>query len=204
MNKCKNIVAFLGYEDIMFLLDVAKKGFCMKKIYSLLLIMLLLGGCVAPNYHSYSQKLPLGDMINTQGMTLEQVRGTEIMIDQKPIDKRCIEFEDGEYVLKVSRGSEDKIVAVVDEYGTEHKVLLRSQITNDKWAQKTGFNGEDISAGYLMVPTNTVINFKENDFWKFIICLPFSLVADVLNMVVLGPSTALINPWYEYVAEVQQ
>ena len=31
-----------------------------------------------------------------------------------------------------------------------------------------------------------------------------SLVADIINMVILGPSTALINPWYEYVAEVQQ
>ena len=71
-------------------------------------------------------------------------------------------------------------------------------------AQRTGFNGEDVSAGYLMVPTNTAINFKDNDFWKFLVCLPFSLVADVLNMVVLGPSTALINPWYEYVADVQQ
>lgn len=176
----------------------------MKKLSFTVVLFGLLSACVAPNYHSYSQSLPLGNIINTQGMSLEQVRGTEITINQQPIDKRCIEFEDGEYVLKVSRGSEDKLVAVVDEFGSEHKILLRSQITNDKWAQRTGFNGEDVSAGYLMVPTNTAINFKDNDFWKFLVCLPFSLVADVLNMVVLGPSTALINPWYEYVAEVQQ
>ena len=176
----------------------------MNKFSFVLVLCGLLSACVAPNYHSYSQSLPLGNIINTQGMNLEQVRGTEITINQQPIDKRCIEFEDGEYVLKVSRGSEDKMVAVVDEFGAEHKILLRSQITNDKWAQRTGFNGEDVSAGYLMVPTNTAINFKDNVLWKFIICLPFSLVADVLNMVVLGPSTALINPWYEYVAEVKQ
>ncbi|MBE6445246.1 MAG: hypothetical protein E7019_04240 [Alphaproteobacteria bacterium] len=176
----------------------------MKKFFVLCLLCLLLQACVMPNYHSQRQSLPLGNIINTQGMSLEQVRGTEITINQKPIDKHQIVFENGEYVLRVDRSSEDKLVAVLDEYGTERKILLRSQITNDKWAQRTGFNGEDISAGYLMVPTNTAINFKDNDFWKFVVCLPFSLVADIINMVILGPSTALINPWYEYVAEVQQ
>jgi hypothetical protein len=94
-------------------------------------------------------------------------------------------------------------VKIVDENGSEHKILLRSQITNDKWAQRTGFNGDDVSAGFLMVPTNTAINFMDNGLFKFIVCLPFSLAADVLNIVIFGPSTALINPWYEYVAEVQ-
>ena len=111
---------------------------------------------------------------------------------------------DGEYVLRISRDSDDKMVTILDEKGEERKILLRSQLTNDKWARRTGFEGEDVSAGYLMVPTNTIINFKENELGKFIIVLPFSLVADVLNMVILGPSTALINPWYEYVAEIQQ
>ncbi len=163
----------------------------------------LLGGCVVPNYHSYRQSLPLNDVLDTHGMTLEQVRGTEILVDRKPVDRSKILFEDGEYVLRVSRGSKDKIVTILDESGEERRILLRSQITNDKWGRRTGFDGEDISAGYLMVPTNTAINFKENGFGKFLLALPFSLVADILNMVVLGPSTALINPWYEYTPEVQ-
>lgn len=175
----------------------------MKNWVKVVLSCWLLNACVMPNYHSYSQSLPLNNLINTQGMGLEQVRGTEIIIDNKPIHKSQIVFEDGEYLLKVSRGSDDKIVKIVDESGTEHKILLRSQITNDKWAQRTGFNGDEVSAGFLMVPTNTAINFKDNGLFKFIICLPFSLAADVLNIIVLGPSTALINPWYEYVAEVQ-
>ena len=56
----------------------------------------LLNACVMPNYHSYSQKLPLNNLINTQGMSLEQVRGTEIVVDNKPINKSQIVFEDGE------------------------------------------------------------------------------------------------------------
>ena len=175
----------------------------MKILIKIALVCLGLSACVMPNYHSYSQNLPLNGLINTQGMSLEQVRGTEITINQLPINKSQIVFEDGEYLLKVSRSSEDKVVKIVDESGMEQIILLRSQITNDKWAQRTGFDGEDISAGYLMVPTNTAINFKDNSLGKFIICLPFSLAADILNMVVLGPSTALINPWYEYVAEMQ-
>lgn len=175
----------------------------MNNFIKIMLACVLISGCVMPNYHSYSQKLSLNNLINTQGMSLEQVRGTEIIIDNKPINKSQIIFEDGEYMLKVSRSSDDKLIKIVDENGIERKILLRAQITNDKWAQRTGFNGEDVSAGFLMVPTNTAINFKDNSLGKFIICLPFSLVADVLNIVVLGPSTALINPWYEYVAEIQ-
>ncbi|MBE6452094.1 MAG: hypothetical protein E7012_01205 [Alphaproteobacteria bacterium] len=175
----------------------------MKFFIKLIVVCMMVNGCVMPNYHSYSQKLPLSGLINTQGMSLEQVRGTEITVNQQPIKKSQIIFEDGEYLLKVSRSSEDKTVKIVDETGVEQTILLRSQITNDKWAQRTGFNGEDISAGYLMVPTNTAINFKDNSLGKFVICLPFSLAADVLNILILGPSTALINPWYEYVAEVQ-
>ena len=67
----------------------------MKKLSFAVVLCGLLSACVAPNYHSYSQSLPLGNIINTQGMSLEQVRGTEITINQQPIDKRCIEFEDG-------------------------------------------------------------------------------------------------------------
>ena len=175
----------------------------MKISYGIMFCFLLVG-CVVPNYHSHRQSLPLKDVLNTEGMTLEQVRGTEILVNKKPIDKNRIIFLDGEYVLRISRDSDDKIVTILDEKGEERKILLRSQLTNDKWARRTGFEGEDVSAGYLMVPTNTIINFKENELGKFIIVLPFSLVADVLNMVILGPSTALINPWYEYVAEIQQ
>lgn len=176
----------------------------MRGMNKIILCCWLVCGCVAPNYHSHRQSLPLNDVLSTQGMTLEQVRGTEILIDGKPAGKNRIIFKDGEYVLRVSRGSDDKTVTILDENGEEHKILLRSQLTNDKWAQRTGFDGEEISAGYLMVPTNTAINFKENGLGKFILVLPFSLAADILNMVILGPSTALINPWYEYVAEVQQ
>lgn len=175
----------------------------MKFFAEIVCCCVLLCGCVVPNYHSYRQSLPLNDVLDTRGMTLEQVRETEILINRKPVDKSKIVFKDGEYVLRVSRGSEDKTVTVLDESGEERTILLRSQITNDKWGRRTGFNGEDISAGYLMVPTNTAINFKENSLGKFLLALPFSLAADILNMVVLGPSTALINPWYEYTAEVQ-
>ncbi|MBS4773585.1 MAG: hypothetical protein KHX55_04845 [Proteobacteria bacterium] len=175
----------------------------MRVTSKIILCCWVLAGCVVPNYHSHRQSLPLNDVLNTEGMTLEQVRGTEIMVNQKPADKRRIVFMDGEYVLRVSRDSAEKTVTILDENGDEHKILLRSQLTNDKWARRTGFNGEDISAGYLMVPTNTAINFKENSLGKFILILPFSLAADIINMVILGPSTALINPWYEYVAEVQ-
>lgn len=175
----------------------------MKNLY-ILFTCLILSGCVVPNYHSHNQTISLSNIIDTQGMSLEQVKGTEILVNQQPINKNKIIYKDGEFVLLISRNSEDKTISILDIYGEEHKILLRSQITNDKWGYKTGFDGEDISAGYLMVPTNTAINFKDNDFYKFIIILPFSLVADILNMVVLGPSTALINPWYEYVVEVQQ
>lgn len=175
----------------------------LKKINILLILCGLLCGCVVPNYHSYSQSFPLSNILNTQGLSLEQVRSAEILINQKPVNKNRIVYKDGEFVLLVSRGSDDKLISILDEQGEEHKILLRSQITNDKWAYRTGFDGEDVSAGYLMVPTNTAINFKDNDFYKFIIALPFSLVADVLNIVVLGPSTALINPWYEYSIEMQ-
>ena len=175
----------------------------MKNLTILVVLSGLLTGCVVPNYHSYHQSISLNNIINTQGMSLEQVRGTEILIDEKPVNKDRIVYKDGEFVLLISRCSEDKLLSVLDEQGVDHKILLRSQITNDKWAYRTGFDGEDISAGYLMVPTNTAINFKDNDFYKFIIALPFSLVADILNMLILGPSTALINPWYEYVVENQ-
>lgn len=175
----------------------------MKTLVEVLIASFLVCACVVPNYHSYRQSLSLSDVLDTRGMTLEQVRGTEILVNQKPIDKSKIVFKDGEYVLRINRSSEDKIVTILDEDGYERTIVLRSQITNDKWGRRTGFNGEDISAGYLMVPTNTAINFKENSLGKFLILLPFSLVADVLNMVILGPSTALINPWYEYVAEVR-
>ena len=175
----------------------------MRNLY-ILFICTILTGCVVPNYHSHNQSVSLSNIIDTQGMSLEHVKNAEILINQKPINKNKIIYKDGEFVLLISRDSDDKMLSILDFNGNEHKVLLRSQITNDKWGYKTGFEGEDISAGYLMVPTNTAINFKDNDFYKFIIVLPFSLAADVLNMVILGPSTALINPWYEYVVEVQQ
>lgn len=175
----------------------------MKKLNLLIVLCTMLCSCVAPNYYSYNQRIPLNNLIDTQGMSLDQVRSVEILVDEKPVSKSKIVYDEGEFVLLVNRCSDDRVVSVLDEQGIDHKILLRSQITNDKWAYRTGFDGEDISAGYLMVPTNTAINFKENDFYKFIIALPFSLVADILNMVILGPSTALINPWYEYVVEEQ-
>ncbi|MFI3242310.1 MAG: hypothetical protein R3Y43_07060 [Alphaproteobacteria bacterium] len=169
----------------------------MKNVFSLFIFCFLIS-CVLPQYHSQSQKLLLSDYIDVSSKTLTQVRQTEILIDEKPINPKDIVYEKGVYVLKVDRSRKDKTIVIKDEYGDSQTLHLQSFATDELWAKTTGFEGKDVSAAYLFAPTNTIVNFKENSLTKAIIFSPFSLVFDVINIVILGPSTAIINPWFEY------
>ena len=162
----------------------------MKKL--ILLLSFLLSGCLFPSYYSHNQRIqfqvPEGSQAEYNG---EQLNTSNNWVD-----------------LTVYRSWSDKNILIKKHGYQDYHLPLHSVWSDEKWAKWAPLMAkqEQKSGAFLMTPYNTFFVFGHTlEEPPIILCLPVALIVDVYNIVIGGPSTALINPWkkYEYDTNIQ-
>lgn len=180
----------------------------MKKIF-IAAVFLLLTGCAGymPRYHdSRYADVSLGG--------LEITDDVKAYVDGEPVEI----LRDGEPFIRVERRCGDRKLKLVRAGKDDLNFTLKRQLTDEKWAYGE-LGGDrigtgDVSAAWLLLPTNTAFTlyfFGEGVGLLFtnpsfgaamaggsLAGLPVAVVLDVYNLFIGLPSTALINPWYNY------
>lgn len=160
----------------------------MKKI--ILLFSFLLSGCLFPSYYTHEQK------ISFQIPTGSQVE----------YDGEIINTTNNHVNFSVFRSWFDKEIIIKKQGYKDYHLQLNSEWSSEKWAEWHPLlaASRQESGGLLMLPYNTGFilghMFEEP---PVILCLPVTILLDVYNMLIGGPSTAILNPWKEYKYETQ-
>ena len=162
----------------------------MKKI--ILLTSLFLSGCLYPAYYSHEQQI-----------NLKIPDGAQV-----EYDGQIIETNNNHAHFSVFRSWFDKEVTIKKEGYQDYRLQLTSEWSDEKWAdwQPLLAGSHQESGAFLTFPYNSffiLAHTFENP--PVILCLPVSLVLDVYNIVIGGPSVVLLNPWkkYEYNSDIQ-
>ena len=173
-------------QNIKFAYDLLDKGSKMKKI--VVLLSFLLSGCLFPAYYGHDQEI-----------TFQVPPGAQVEYVGAIIDTP------NNYAhFKVYRSWEDKEVVIKKKGYKDYHLKLSSSWSDEKWAKWEPLlaGAQDKSGAWLMTPYNTFYilahTFEEP---PVLLCLPVTLVLDVYNIVIGGPSTALLNPWKQYYYE---
>ncbi len=155
--------------------------------------------------------------ITTSGITYTFDKGHNFHWDKKCIDnkKECSIYAHLPKI-KVNRLQKDRKLKLSREGYEDLYFALKSQLTDEKWAKGYGefiVTGE-APAAVLLVPSNTLsvvyalwkglrVTFEDPLFGikmttLSLAGLPVAMVVDVYNVSIGLPSTAIINPWYNY------
>ncbi len=162
----------------------------MKK--AILLLSFLLGGCLFPAYYSHEQQI-----------SLQVPPGSQV-----EYDGQIVKTNNNYARFTVFRSWFDKKVTIKKPGYQDYQLKLSSEWSDEPWAswQPLLAGSQRESGALLMIPYNTLFilvhTFEEP---PVILCLPFSLVLDLYNMFIGGPSAALLNPWkkYEFNSQIQ-
>lgn len=196
----------------------------MKYVFCLLAVFML-SGCwgYVPKYYDKEQEIFVhGDFDDNIHIYVDD---KELKTDKK-IEKysdcgkniaNCDNIKERKKLsFKIPRSSSDKQISIVQNGVEVEKVQLIAELTDEKWAQGIMYEvsqnaGKKKSAAVLLLPTNTYYGLEEiiTDIPRMngdnamvlmaiIVCLPVSLATDIYNIVIGFPSTAVVNPWFEY------
>ena len=162
----------------------------MKKI--ILLLSFLLSGCLFPSYYSHDQRISFSIP-------------PDALLEY---DGHIIQTPNNHANFDVYRSWLDKEVVIKRQGYKDYHLELQSTWSDEKWAKWAPLLAEKHkeSGALLMTPYNTFYIFTHMfEEPAAILCLPVTLILDVYNIVIGGPSTALINPWkkYEYNTNIQ-
>lgn len=118
--------------------------------------------------------------------------------------------------IRVNRLKEDRELTLTRPGYKDLHFVLKRQLTDEKWAHGTAelFVIGDMTAAVMLVPSNTLLTLYA--FGKSIgyipedaltgtatsslalVGLPAAMGVDVYNLLIGLPSTAVVNPWFNY------